>query len=512
MKKWLTTLPNAVSAVLLGALLTFAFAPYEIFPLAIMTMAGLLALWTKAPSPKRAFWLGFLFGLGLFGAGVYWVFISIHVIGEVPTFFSVLITVSMIAFLSLYPALVGYFINRYFPVNNKAKLIYAFPAIWVLSEWVRSFLLTGFPWFFLGYSQTNSPLKGYAPILSVYGVSMAVALSSALILNAFLQFKQKDYRSTYYNLLAFLLIWVMGGLLSLIPWTQAQGKAISVALVQGNIAQMIKWSPEHLQLSFDRYRELTTPLLGKYKLIIWPESAIPMPLQDAEDFINAMDKKVTDSGSELLLGIPIQSMDKPGYFNAVVTLGGEKNVYLKRRLVPFGEYIPFYNIFASTFNFLHIPVSEMLPGSYTQKPLTIDDTKILASICYEIAFPDLTRTRDNTIGLLLTVTNDAWFGESNAQAQHLQMAQMRAQELGRPVLFVSNDGITAIIGADGRVESSLPPRQVTVLTGTVQPMQGTTPWMTNGTDPILFAIICLLVVAARAKGLRKNNSSSGHPI
>jgi apolipoprotein N-acyltransferase len=507
MKKWLKTLPDAILAFLLGVLLTLAFAPYEIFPLAIITMAGLLALWTRAPSPKRAFWLGFLFGLGLFGAGVYWVFISIHVIGEVPKFFSVVITAGMIAFLSLYPGLVGYFINRYFPVNNKAKLIYAFPAIWVLSEWIRSFLLTGFPWFFLGYSQTNSALRGYAPILGVYGVSMAVALSSSLILNAVIQFKQKEYRSTYYNLFAFLTIWVLGGLLSLIPWTKAQGNPISVALVQGNIAQTIKWSPEHLQLSFDRYTELTQPLLGKYRLIIWPESAIPMPLQDAERFINTMDAKVKTSGSQLLLGIPIRSSDKPGFYNAVVTLGGERNVYLKRRLVPFGEYTPFLNIFSSAFNFMNIPISEMISGSNYQKPLTIDDTKILASICYEIAFPELIRTRDNTIGLLLTVTNDAWFGESNAQAQHLQMAQMRAQELGRPLLFVSNDGITAIIGASGRIESSLPPRQVTVLTGTVQPMQGTTPWMTNGIDPILFAIICFLVMAARAnrKNMREPN-------
>ncbi len=499
MKKWLTLLPDALAAIVLGIALTFAFAPYDIFPLAILVMMGLLALWVKnAPSPKCAFWLGYLFGLGLFGAGVYWVFISIHVVADVPAFLAALITVGMIAFLALYPATVGYLLNRYFPANNTANIVLVFPAIWTLSEWVRDFLFSGFPWLFLGYSQTNSPLKGYAPIFSVYGVSFVVALSAAVILNAILKFKQKEYKSVYKNLFTLVCLWIAGGLLSLIPWTVPKGKPISVALVQGNVAQAIKWSPEHLQLSLERYTDLTNPLWGKYQLIIWPEAAIPVTLQSAESYINAMDAKASSSKSILMLGIPIEATEFPGhYYNAIVTLGANKNVYLKRRLVPFGEYTPFSNYIANAFNFMNLPMSDMIPGNAFQAPLVVDNTKVLPSICYEIGFPELSRTQDSSIGFLLTVTNDAWFGESNAQAQHLQMAQMRAQELARPLLFVSNDGITAIIGPDGRVVSSLPPRKVTVLTGTVQPMVGTTPWMFNGSDPILFIIIFSVVLAIR---------------
>ncbi|TAK77199.1 MAG: apolipoprotein N-acyltransferase [Gammaproteobacteria bacterium] len=361
MKKWLKTLYVDLSALVLGALLAFAFAPYEVFPFAVICPAGLLALWLKE-SPQRASWLGFTFGLGYFGAGVYWVFHSIHVFGNVPTIVAGLITSALIMALALFPAAVGYTVNRYFPVNNTAKLVYAFPAIWLFSEWIRSWLCTGFPWLFLGYSQTNSPLKGFAPIFSVYGVSFAVLLTSALLVNAVLQLRQKAYRTAYLSLFAITVIWVTGGLCNLIPWTQPTGQPLSVALIQGNIPQSLKWSPDHIQLSFDRYEKLTEPLWGKDKLIIWPEAAIPMPLSQASGFINIMDDKAKLTGSQLILGIPIATPDRQGYYNGAVTLGEHNEVYLKRRLVPFGEYIPSIQFLPRLFNFMNIPLSDMVAG------------------------------------------------------------------------------------------------------------------------------------------------------
>lgn len=497
MKNWLKILYADLTALLLGIALAFAFAPYEIFPLAVIAPAGLLALLLKA-TPKRAFWLGFLFGLGLFGAGVYWVFISIHLFGDVPNFLAGIITGVLIGYLALFPAMVSYLTNRYFPFAKSAKMMMAFPALWVFSEWVRSWLFTGFPWLFLGYSQTNSPLKGFAPILSVYGVSLAVIMTSALIVNAMIKFKEKEYQTAYLSLLAFVTIWLAGGLISLIPWTKQEGKPISVSLVQGNIPQELKWAPEHLKLSFDRYAELTEPLWKKGNIIIWPEAAIPMSLQSASAFIQTMDEKARASGSHLILGIPIQSSDGFGYYNSVVTLGADKKAYLKRRLVPFGEYVPFTQILSHVFNYMNIPISNLIPGKNIQEPLIIGDIKILTSICYEIAFPELVKSRDKTIGLLLTVTNDAWFGESSAQAQHLQIAEMRALELGRPVLFIGNDGITAMISSDGKIESAAPPHQSFVLNGTVQPAFGLTPWMRYGMNPILFIMTCLLFAAIRS--------------
>jgi apolipoprotein N-acyltransferase len=499
MNKFSPILLDSMAAIMLGILLSFAFAPYGIFPLAVLAPAGLLALWLKvAPSAKQAFRLGYLFGLGLFGSGVYWVFTSIHVIGGVPTPLAALITAGMVAILALFPACAGYLSNHFFPLQTTEKLLYAFPAIWVFIEWIRSWLFTGFPWLFLGYSQTNSPLKGFAPILSVYGVSLALTISSGLLVNAALQYKRKKIKALCFNLLAIAIIWGLGGLLSYIPWTITQGKPISVSLVQGNIPQTLKWSPEHLQLSLDRYTQLTEPLWGKSNIIIWPESAIPLPLQNAEEFINALDKKAQESGSSLILGIPIRTQDNQSYYNSIITLGSNKHVYNKRHLVPFGEYIPLTNLLNKALQFMDIPMSEMREGNPLQQALIMGDIKILPSICYEIAFPDLMRNLDKSINMLLVLTNDAWFGESNAEAQHLQMAAMRALEFHKPVLFASNDGITAVIDPNGKTEASLAQREIAILSVNVQPMYGSTPWLVNGIDPLLFILIILLIAAALA--------------
>jgi len=497
MKRWLTFRLDELKAVMLGIALAFAFAPFELFPLAIIAPAGLLALILPA-SPKRAFWLGFCFGVGLFGAGVYWIYISVHNYGEVPYLLATLITAGLVGILALFPSTTCYFTTRYFPVNNLAKCIYAFPAIWLTIDWIRSWIGCGFAWLFLGYSQTNSPLRGYAPILSIYGVSLAVLISSGLAVHAYQQFKQNQFQRMYLNLVAFVSIWILGALLSLIPWTSISGKPLTVSLIQGNIPQSMKWSPEHVNLSFERYETLTNALWGKSDLIVWPEAAIPVSLQNAAEFIQHLDDKAIAHHAQLILGIPIQSPTGDTFYNAIVTLGKSKRTYVKRRLVPYGEYVPFQRFSSHILNFMNVPMANMEPGKSIQPPLLVGDVKINASICFEITFPELINTRDRNIGMLLTVTNDAWFGQSTAQAQHLQMAQMRAIELGRPVLFASNDGITAIINAQGQIIEAAPAHVPYVLTSKVQPMVGLTPWMTNGMDPLLVIIVCLLIAAKRS--------------
>ncbi|EKD71545.1 MAG: hypothetical protein ACD_46C00163G0002 [uncultured bacterium] len=514
MKNCLKAIFKPAVASLFGVLLAISFAPFDIFPLAILAPAGLLFL-LLGVSPKRAFWLGFSFGLGLFGAGVYWVYISVHTFGDVLPILAGLITAALVGILALFPATACYLSNRYFPVLDRTKNYFAFAACWVLIEWIRSWLFTGFPWLFVGYSQTNSPLKGFAPIFSVYGVSLAALICSSLIVFAFLFYQQKNYRRVYINLFTIACIFTIGGLLSLIPWTTSAGKPIRVSLVQGNIPQSLKWSPDHLSLSFERYQQLTETLWNKSQIIIWPEAAIPMTLQNAQSFINEMDKKARENNTHLILGIPIKNENGIGYYNAIVSVGSDLKVYLKRRLVPFGEYIPFEKYFSRAFSILDIPLANMQAGKPFQAPLEIDGIKILPSICYEIAFPELIRSTDKNIGLLLTVTNDAWFGKSTAQAQHLQMAAMRAIEMGRPVLFASNDGITAVITPDGRIDTSAPAYEPTVLSTTVQPTKGLTPWMTNGIDPILFILLVIFVISvfeARAFKKQLSNVTVTQPI
>lgn len=488
-------------------MLMFAFAPFEIYPLAIIAPAGLCALIYGA-SRKKAFWFGYLFGIGLFGSGVYWIYISISKYGDVPAFIAAALTSALILYLSLFPALTCYLSKRFFTTNHHAQIVYTFPAFWVLLEWIRSWLFTGFPWLLIGYSQTNSPLKGYAPIFSVYGVSLAVILTCALLVNGIIQIRQRHYQSGYMNIFSIVCIWLLASALTLIPWTQPNGNPITVSLVQGNIPQALKWDPKRVQLSFTRYEEMSKPLWGKSNIIIWPEIAIPVPLGHAEAFINDMSDLASKTNTQLILGIPIAAEDRNGYHNAIITLGNDQNVYLKRHLVPFGEYIPFRNIFARAFDFMNVPMSNLEPGRFEQNALKSGNNKILPSICYEIAYPGLTRTSNPAVNFILTITNDAWFGKSTAQAQHLQMAAMRSIEMAKPGLFVSNDGITAIISANGAILAAAPSHIPTVLTGVIQPYFGMTPWMRNGIDPVLIIVIVLFALAYRASRPTANNQKS----
>jgi apolipoprotein N-acyltransferase len=483
-------------ALLAGATLILAFAPYQIFPLAIIVPAILALLWFKT-TRLRAFWRGFLFGLGLFGCGVYWVYISMHRFADVPMPLAVFLTFGFVAILSLFPAFTGYIINRFFPVPNAAKLILAMPCVWVVMEWLRSWLFTGFPWLYIGYTQIYSPLSGYAAIFSVYGVSFATVLSGTLLLTAWFDYQQKSYKNMYLKLLALTLLWLLGFALTLIPWTKPFGRPLTVSIVQGSIPQQLKWDPDNVELSFSRYQDLSENLWGKSQLIIWPEAALPVPLQEIESFIQGLNEKAIKSGSELILGIPIAAATKNDYYNAIITLGKNNEAYLKRHLVPFGEYTPFSKLLSPVLSFMKIPMSTMLAGRPNQQPLLINGVKVSAFICYEIAFPELVLNKDRDLGIILSVVNDAWFGESNAQAEQLQIAQMRALELGRPVLVASNDGISAIISAKGTIDKTIPPYQAGVLTGTVQPMQGLTPWQRFKLDPLIFIILISIVYAKR---------------
>lgn len=505
LRNQLKNLQPYVAAVLLGVLTMFSFAPFGLFPLAVIAPAGLCAILYQA-TVRRSFWVGFYFGIGLFGSGVYWVFISISRYGDVPAIIALFITAALIALLALFPATACYTVNRYFKKESPLRLTCAFPAIWVLSEWVRSWLFTGFPWLLLGYSQTNSPLSGYAPLGSVYLVSLLLMVSSGLVVEGLIALRKRNYITSYLNLVVISLIWVIGGLLCLIPWTRPVNQPITVSLIQGNIPQSLKWDPDNVALSLNTYSELSEPLWGKSDIIIWPEVAVPLPLSDAQDYVKAMAEKAAKTNTLLIFGIPEAAKtvgNTTTYYNTLIATGKYNASYHKRLLVPFGEYVPFQAVFARAFDFMNVPMSNMVPGEPHQAPMVLGNIKIVPSICYEVAYPDFSRSVDPSISLLLTVTNDAWFGESTAQAQHLQMAIMRSIEMARPGIFVSNDGITAIINPKGLIEEVAPTHTVFVLTSKIQAYEGLTPWMRNGIDALLAVILVMLVAAKREHKSRK---------
>jgi len=474
--------------LLAGAAAVTAFAPFGWFPLAFLSLAVLFYQW-QSDTPGLAFRHGALFGLGYFGAGISWVFVSVHDYGHVPVPAAVLVTMLLVLVMLLYPALAGYALRRLFPGPSPALLLLGFPAGWVVSEWLRGWVFTGFPWLTIGTSQIDSWLAGYAPLLGGFGSSWAVALTAAVLV----VLVRQPRRLQALALLA--AVWGSGYLLDRVEWVRPRGAALDVALVQGNIAQENKWAPENLVSTFTRYAELSFEQSGS-DLIVWPETAIPAFYHQVEEsFIPYLESRLADSGTTLLTGIPVLDRQTWEYYNAVIALGAERTFYYKRHLVPFGEYLPLRWLIGDSLDALAVPNADFSGGPDTQPPLQAAGYPVAASICFEVVFNEEIRRALPEAALLVNVSNDAWFSGSLAPHQHLEMARMRARETGRPMLRATNTGISAIIDAHGRVLARSPQDEVAVVSGRVVPMQGVTPYVRFGNVPVLVLLFASLLVA-----------------
>ncbi|MBS0358696.1 MAG: apolipoprotein N-acyltransferase [Proteobacteria bacterium] len=481
-----------------GLILPLAFAPLNYYFIAVLSPLLLLFSWLHC-SPKRAALRGFLFGLGFFGVGVSWIFVSIHVYGDTPIWLAGIFTALFVMALSCFPALQGYLLNQFFPKNNLYKIILAFPAIWVLIEWLRSWLFTGFPWLLLGYSQTDSALRGLAPIIGVYGISFVVLLTSSILLLLFtrivnnkIDWRGRISREDYILIFFLFYIWFGSGALSHIEWTTSTGDKIQVSLIQGDIPQQLKWSPEYLQKSLSIYENLTKTH-WRSELIVWPEAAIPLFLHDAKNFLRPLTETAKKHHSNLITGIPIQNSTINEYYNGIILVGQNEGIYHKRHLVPFGEFLPLQNWLRGIINLFNLPMSDFSPGPYKQENLKLGQWKIAPFICYEIAFSELVLSDLPEANLLMTLSNDAWFGHSLAPAQHLQMSRMQSLQTGRYQLVATNNGITALIKSDGKILDQLQPFTRGVLTGEVVPMLGATPWIKIGIWPMMIFLFLTLV-------------------
>jgi apolipoprotein N-acyltransferase len=476
-----------LAALLAGALLPLAFAPFQIFPLAIISPAILFRLW-QGVSARRAFARGWLFGLGLFGVGISWVQVSIHQFGLPVLAFSVSATVLFVVILSLYPAAVGYLANRFFPGGERLRFLLALPALWTGIEWFRGWFLTGIPWLNLGYSQIDAPLAGLAPVLGVYGVSLAVAWSAGVLGYVF------TIRRMY--LIACLLpLWGGAWLLGQVPWTEpVAGEPLEVALIQGNVQQAIKWEPSQRQAMLEHYLSLTTPHWGK-DLIIWPETAIPEFYSETSPYVQALKAQAKATGTDVLAGVPYLE-SREVYYNSVTSLG-QGAFYHKRHLVPLGEFMPLEPVMGKLLDFLSIPMSSFTSGSHDQPLLRAAGQAIGVSICYEDVFGEEVIDALPEAGLLVNVSNDAWFGDSLAPHQHLEIARMRALETGRYLLRATNTGISAIIDEQGKVIARSPQFESHALTAKVNAYQGITPYARWGNHAIVLFLAILLALAYR---------------
>jgi apolipoprotein N-acyltransferase len=473
---------DIAAAALIGAATVFGFAPFFVFPLPLATLALLFALWDRAGSAGRTAWIGFSWGLGCYVAGVSWVYVSMHDVGGMPAPIAALATLAFSALLAIFPALAGYLFGRLRRVEcslwQRALLA---AGSWTVAEWLRGWVLTGFPWLSLGYSQSPpSPLAGYAPLIGLHGIGLLLALLAALLALA-------PRRALSWAVL--LAVMAGGAGLRQIAWTVPAGTPVSISLLQGNIEQSLKWDPNRLRQSLDTYAQLAGD--NPAALTVLPETALPLPLDNVP---MATFAALTRHGAALF-GVPVRTRDG-GFVNAAVALSGPPpegslQTYAKSHLVPFGEYVP--PGFHWFLDLMHIPMSDFTAGPDHQAPLDIAGQKIAPNICYEDIFGEEIIADLPAATLLVNLSNTAWFGDSLAQPQHLQIARMRAMETGRVMLRATNTGMTAMVSPDGSVAAVLPPFTTGALRVEAQGYAGATPYVRTGNWPAIVTAFLLLI-------------------
>lgn len=479
-----------------GAMTVASFAPFSLYLLALSGPALLFLLWLYA-SPRQAFFLGWAYGSGLLGFGVFWMHISIDKFGNVGTLLAIFITLLFVVSVALLYGLVGwcagYMAKRYGPV---LALVLFFPLIWVVGEWLRGWLFTGFPWLVLGYSQINSPLAGYAPLAGVYGVSWMLLLSAAFLL---LLFKGKGYLRAI-ALAAVLLIWGVAIPLKDVQWTQPAGEPIKVSMIQANIEQEAKWKPENRRATLKLYTDLTRAN-WESDLIIWPETAVPAFAHLIEEsLLQPLSTEAVEQGSELLIGIPVWNPESGQFYNAMISLGAIRDSYYKRHLVPFGEFMPLKFLLRPLIDWLQIPMSDFTPGEKERPLLQVAGYSAGISICYEDVFGEEVIQAMPQAAFLINASNDAWFGDSLAPPQHLEIARMRSLETGRYMLRSTNTGISALIGPQGELLAQSPAFEQHVLSGEIIPMSGSTPYAVVGNWLVVsFALLLLFFTLLHAR-------------
>jgi apolipoprotein N-acyltransferase len=481
-------------AFLAGATAVLGFSPFDFFPATLAALVVLVHLWASAPSPRAAFGLGFFFGLGLYGAGVSWVYVSLNRFGAMPVPLAAAATFAFCAFLALFPALAGWIQARIArdsapPVALRAVLL--IPAAWTLIEWSLSWFLTGFPWLAFGYTAIDDPLSGYAPLGGVYAVSLAMAVAAGLLWCV----ARGHARWIAAGTLALMLACGYG--LRATQWTDPVGEPLRVALLQGNVPQEMKFDPARYERTLATYALLAESMDAR--LIVLPETAVPRFLDLVErSFLERLKAAATRNGGDLLLGIPARNAEG-NYLNSVISLGTSPSAsYDKVHLVPFGEFVP--PGLGWIVRVLSIPLANFSRGAPDQRPMAIAGQRVAVNVCYEDAYGAEIIRQLPEATLLVNVSNVAWFGDSLAPAQHLQIARMRALETGRVYLTASNTGISAAIWPDASVRYRLKQFVQRRIDFEVHGYEGATPYVRFGDWPaVLVALLALAFVALRGR-------------
>ena len=490
-----TSSSRLVPPLLAGLLLPFGFAPFHFPGVAILGLALLFGL-LQYKTAKQAFYTGFIFGLGFLGLGVSWVYVSIHEYGHLNAVVAGLITLVFIIYLSLFPALVAATYTRL--ASNRSLLFscFLFSALWCLGEWLRATAFGGFPWLTLGFGQIDTPLKYLLPIFGLYGVSFFACLAATCLAASI----QTNSNKRYMWIIAFVAILLSPSVLRHIEWATIDPKPKAVGIIQANLSMRDKWDEGLFWQLLQRYKDNVDQLISKDKLIVMPESAIPLPASYVTDFLNGIHRQAKLAGSSILLGIPQPtSVDETHYYNTMTTLGDAKGSYLKQHLVPFGEYIP--QPLQRLIDWLAFPSANMSPGESHQSLIRVQNHPIASLICYELAYPQLLRRQLPEAEWIVSISDDGWFGHSFAMYQQLQIAQAISIQTARYQVVANNDGLSSIINTKGVITASLPPFSSGTLEADIFPASGSSPWVYIGDTPALF--FCLLVIIYALLRLKK---------
>ncbi|MCQ8884639.1 apolipoprotein N-acyltransferase [Pseudoalteromonas agarivorans] len=508
MKKLLTKLTLLVKdkkawlALVAGLILTFGYAPYQIWPIAFFSIAAIIFCInpnnTGKAHAKSAAKYGFIFGLGWFGAGISWVHVSIATFGGMPLIASLSLMALLCSYLALFPALAFWAATRFAsgPKSMGALLI----ATIAISEYLRGHLLTGFPWLSFGYTQTDGPLRLLAPYIGEFGLTLTcVAIGFALY-----RLTKKDFKTPLISAAALALL-IIGALNT--GNNHYSGKEMSTLLVQGNIKQHLRFEPSEFWTTMSKYQDLTRPHWDA-DLVVWPEAAVPEIEALADTYLVNLDSAASFNKTALVTGIVDYQLDTKTIYNTLIVVGNkehndehghyrylDKNRYRKHQLLPIGEFVPFQDVLRPIAPLFDLPMSSFTRGDRVQNNLRANGFNLLPAICYEIVFADLVRGNyQSDSDLLFTVSNDAWFGDSIGPLQHMQIARMRALELQRPLVRVTNNGVSAVYDPLSHTQQTMPQFEAATMKADIKLIQGDSVYSQYGNFPAWVVVVLMGVM------------------